>query len=400
MGPDRTDRAGTRGWFDHRPDRHHETMSRRSTTTRRTALKTIAGATVGGSLLTGAASARESGTAACANSVEIVASHDHDSGNHAFDLSATEIPAGWTRFELDNRTEHVHFAYLARLPQAAIDAAGDRDLLEFYVEQVTNPFQGLVDQILGKEPRHDPTLPEWFGQVAPSGGVGLTGSGVRSATTVDLDPGEYIVECYVKNEDNEFHSYLGMIDHLTVTEGDSSTTAPPASATLSLSTDGIGLDGTLGPGQRTVAVTFEDQQVYEHFVGHDVHLVRLDEGTTVDDVNGWMSWMAADGLMADGSEPVTFLGGADTILTPGLLDGTATATSYAHFDLSPGEYAWVAEVPDPQSKGLFETFTVTGRERGTASEAGSCAGTSNYDLGRSRMPDWLHEAFARLPRFD
>jgi hypothetical protein len=334
-------------------------MTRTNDTTRRTALKTIAGAAVGGSLLAGTAGARERGTAPCTNTVDILASHDRDSGGHAFDLSATEIPAGWRRFELENPTEHVHFAYLARLPRAALDAAGDRDLLEFYVERVTNPFQGLMDQMLGEEPRHDHTLPEWFGEVVPSGGFGLTRSGVRSATTVDLDPGEYIVECYVKNGDDEFHSYRGMIAHLTVTE-DQTGEAPVSTAELTVSTEGISFRGRLRPGQQTVAVTFEDQQVYEHFLGHDVHLVRLDGATTAEDVNGWTNWMSADGLVADGSEPGTFLGGADTILTPGLLDGTERAMSYVHLNLTAGEYAWVAEVPDPSAKGLLKTFTVTG----------------------------------------
>ena len=103
-----------------------------------------------------------------------------------------------------------------------------------------------------------------------------------------------------------------------------------------------------------------------------------------------------------GSEPVTFLGGADTILTPGLLDGTATATSYVHLDLTPGEYAWVAEVPDPSAKSLLETFSVPGRGRGSGRPArgGPCESPPGHGLGRSRMPDWLHEAFARLSAFD
>jgi len=34
------------------------------------------------------------------------------------------------------------------------------------------------------------------------------------------------------------------------------------------------------------------------------------------------------------------------------------SVAYFTVDLSPGNYAWVAEVPDPQGKGMLETFTV------------------------------------------
>ena len=119
------------------------------------------------------------------------------------------------------------------------------------------------------------------------------------------------------------------------------------------------------PGRHAVAVTFEDQSVYDNLVGHDTHLIRLDDATTAEDVNDWMNWMDAGGLASDGTEPGTFLGGVETILTPDLLAGTASETAYAHVTLKPGDYAWVAEVPDPRSKGLLTEFSVpAGRDRG------------------------------------
>ncbi len=70
--------------------------------------------------------------------------------------------------------------------------------------------------------------------------------------------------------------------------------------------------------------------------------------------------MTADGLVSDGTEPGPFLGGAETVLTPDLLDGEPV-TQYVHVDLHPGEYAWVAEVPDPVDKGLTAAFSVSAK---------------------------------------
>ncbi|SHF90524.1 hypothetical protein SAMN05443144_11518 [Fodinibius roseus] len=38
------------------------------------------------------------------------------------------------------------------------------------------------------------------------GGLGFTAAGTTSKTTVELQPGQCIVECYVKNEEEVFHS--------------------------------------------------------------------------------------------------------------------------------------------------------------------------------------------------
>lgn len=307
-----------------------------------------------------------------ANEIEIAAKHDDETGEHLFEFSTTEVPSGWTTITFDNQTDHTHFAYLARLPQDAIAAADAEgaDLLDFYVEHVTRPFQWFMDTM---DPEREPDpddlsdkytnldediiFPDWFGNVLPSGGAGFTSGDTTSMTTVDLEPGEYIVECYVKTADGEFHSYVGMIDLLTVTD-ERSGTEPEATLALSLSTAGIDVEETVQPGRHAVAVRIEDQQIYEHLLGHDVHLIRFDGPADAADVNDWINWMNPDGLVSDGTEPGTFLGGVQTIVTPELLEGGDAETAYVHVDLSPGAYAWVSEVPDSAEKGLLKPFVV------------------------------------------
>lgn len=303
------------------------------------------------------------------STLEITTVHDHDTGEHHFELSTQQVPSGWTTIALDNPTDHTHFAYLARVPQQAVDdaAAADVPLLDFYVETVTGPFQYYMDTLVpGKTPdpddlsdRYESFFPPWFGELQPSGGPGLTSAWTSSTTTVALEPGEYIVECYVKDANNDFHSYRGMIDHFTVTTAEADAPEPESTFDVSLWTPdngGIVMTNDVRPGRHVVAVHFEEQQIYDNLVGHDAHLIRLDDETDVCDVARWMNWADPDQLISDGDEPGTFLGGVQDIVTTDL-----PRTGYVHVNLKPGRYAWVAEVPDPDEKGLLKTFCVPSR---------------------------------------
>ena len=339
---------------------------------RRTVLRTTTATLFGGSLVTGTGGATcETGPGESRdrrNEVGIVAEHAHEAGEHRFELDTHEVASGWTTFAFDNRTDHVHFAYLPKLPrQALTDAEREgMDPLGFYVETVTRPFQFLWDsKVPGKEPDpdddtdvYDSLFPPWFEDVAFYGGPGLTSGHGRSTTTVDLDPGAYIVECYVKDDTGDFHSYLGMIDLISVTSEGSDAPMPDPTLDLSLSTDGIDAPAEVRPGRYDVGIEFENQRRYDTLVGHDLHLIRLEDGTDLDEVNGWMNWAATDQFVSDGDEPTTFLGGVSDIRTADL-----PRTGYLHATLKPGDYAWVAEVPDPASKGLLAEFSVP-RERG------------------------------------
>ncbi|MGB5304203.1 MAG: hypothetical protein WBP17_13740, partial [Gemmatimonadota bacterium] len=81
-------------------------------------------------------------------------------------------------------------------------------------------------------------------------------------------------------------------------------------------------------------------------LGNDVHVVRLDEGTDLDEVIAWMDWMNVDGLRAP--SPATFLGGVHEM--------PAGYTAFFTVDLEPGRYAWIAE--SGAARGMVEEFTV------------------------------------------
>lgn len=281
-------------------------------------------------------------------------------GPTSFALSAEEIPAGQTTLRLDNASDVIHFALVGKMP--SVD--GDQKTVEDSKADVVPVFQNIMDDINGRDPRFPEAgfeLPAWYGEVVYFGGPGLTSPGETSQVTLDLEPGTYVIECYVKMADGTFHSTGDMIEGLTVTPtsseaqsaraAEAADAAPTADAGVSISADGgIETNGTLTPGLRTVEVTFADQGAHEHFLGHDVHLVRLEDGADLAELGAWMSWADPGGLTEPAPSGVRFLGG-----TQEMPEGMS---AYVTVEFEAGDYAWIAEVPDPAGKDMLVEFTV------------------------------------------
>lgn len=274
--------------------------------------------------------------AAVRNVVDIVAT------NHTFD-APDEIPSGWTTFRFENNTAETHFALIDLLPEGrtAEDSA----------QEVAPVFQDAMDLINAGDPdagfAEFENLPEWSADIVYMGGPGFVAPGGTVETTVNLEPGTYAIECYVKTEDGVFHTTHGMITGLTVTEESSDAEEPDADVEVTVSSeDGFTIDGDLQSGEQTIAVHFEDQTVHGNVLGHDVHLARVDDTTDLDELAAWMNWIG--GL--EGDPPAEFVGGAH--------DMPAGNTAYFTVDLSPGEYVFIAEVDEPAEKNMLQPVTV------------------------------------------
>jgi hypothetical protein len=289
------------------------------------------------------------------------------------------IPAGWTTFRFTNASAMTHFALIERLP----DGIG----IARQQEEVAPVFQDGMNHLAAGDPEAAMeafgTLPEWFGQVVFLGGPGLLAPGRTADASVYLEPGTYLLECYVKTG-GVFHSYspdparFGMVHEFAVAGAPADTTAPRAALELTLSSErGIEMAGTPESGEHVVAVHFEDQTVHGNFVGHDVHLVRLADTTNLEPLAAWMDWTRPDGL--ETPAPVEFVGGINEM--------PAGSTGYFTIRLEPGHYAWIAEVPDPARKGMLKAFTVPAKtDEGT-------------DIGRDRHPPPI-EREAAVPATD
>ncbi len=302
------------------------------------------------------------------NTIEIMALHDHETNRHLFDMSTNEVSAGWTTFTFTNASDSDHFAVIYKLPDEAISAADEagEELLDHWYNSVTVPFQeeynhltdgavnyetfvnNLVTSISNKDP--------WFFEpgAPPYGGPGFTSAGLSSKTTVYLDPGSYVMECYVKDEDETFHSYIGMLEMLTVTGEESEERKPGSVTTVNISSDsGISVDGDLRTGDQTIEIYFEDQMSHEHLLGHNVQLVKLNDETNqnlMDDVAAWMDWRKPGSLVNRAPENAQLLGGA--------MEMTAGSRAFYNVNLRPGDYAWIAEVPNPEEKNMVYRFSI------------------------------------------
>lgn len=260
-----------------------------------------------------------------------------------------EIPSGWTTFRFRNLTPGIHFAILEKMP--IVD--GDQKTLADSQAEVVPVFQNLMDLIAGRPfsfPEAGLELPAWYGQVVFTGGPGLLSGGLTGETTVHLEPGTYVVECYVKSN-GVFHSVHGMITQIVVTDEPSRAREPRSNITVTISSaTGIDVAGRLRPGRNTIAVNFADQAVYSHFLGHDVHLVKIENDTDLNELTAWMNWSAPGEF--NSPAPYTFLGGVQ--------DMPAGSTGYFNVHLKRGIYAFIAEVPDPRGKDMLHISTSVG----------------------------------------
>ncbi|MBT8130932.1 MAG: hypothetical protein KJO35_01575 [Gammaproteobacteria bacterium] len=263
-----------------------------------------------------------------------------------------EVSAGWNTFRFSNNSNMVHFALLEKMP-AGIGLVEQQ-------EQVAPVFQQGMDLLnAGKQDeamKAFAKLPAWFADVKFFGGAGFVSAGKVAETTVYLEPGTYLIECYVKTG-GIFHSFnpapavYGMVAEFAVVPDDSQRTPPTADWTLTVSgVEGIRTGRQPRPGRQVVEVYFKNQQVHENFVGHDVHLLRLAADTDIASLVAWMDWRSPKGL--ETPAPAEFIGGVNEM--------AAGSRAYLHLDLKPGRYAWISEVPNAAGKKLLQEFSIPG----------------------------------------
>ncbi|HET8855032.1 MAG TPA: hypothetical protein VFM60_03815 [Salinimicrobium sp.] len=263
------------------------------------------------------------------------------------------IASGWTSFRYTNESTWEHFMLIDKLP-----VVEGKQIIYDDFEQVTLVFNDAMNLINKGQAEKGfaefSRLPSWFSKIIFSGGVGIISPGETAQTTVYVEPGTYLVECYVKTE-GIFHP---MKKQVIVKESAANEVPPTAQVNLNISKDG-GIEMKEEPvaGLQTIAVHFVDQGTHEHFLGHDVHLVKLEKDADLEALNSWMTWTTPEGLNTPA--PVRFLGGAQEM--------PAGKTAYITVNLEPGNYAWISEVPNPASKNMLKRFSVS---ESTDKEAG------------------------------
>ena len=144
-----------------------------------------------------------------------------------------EIASGWTTFRYMNQSNMTHFFTIGKMPVHN----GVQMTVENSKTEVVPVFRSIMDSLIsGGEPPYD-QLPEWSSKVRIVGGSGLIGPQKTAETTVKVDPGIYVIECYMKNPGGVFHSAAGMITGLVVTGDTIGATPPEATIKMTLSSE-------------------------------------------------------------------------------------------------------------------------------------------------------------------
>lgn len=233
------------------------------------------------------------------------------------------LDAGWVTFRFANLGDESHYAHAVRLDSG----------------QTVPAFVGAyAEAIRTAGPR--PT------GITRSGGPGGTLPGDTSSVTQALGPGRYVWICPIDDRDGTPHFSKGEAQPFVVRPAASDAGEPPvpeATQTIRLVDYAFVVDDPLPAGHHTIRVENEGPDP------HDMALVKLESGKTVDDVLSWLQ-------EGEGPPPFSPAGGV-AVLAPGM-------EAFFDTDLSPGDYVLVcfATAQDGRTHiehGMIQQFTVS-----------------------------------------
>lgn len=257
-------------------------------------------------------------------------------------MVADSIPSGWVNFKFTNTGHTEHFFLLNLLP--------DSITYEEYVTKVTEPFQTVFDSIRAGISQDDAvnllveSIPSWyFTDVKQMGGSGIVSKDDSVGVTINLPPGTYAMECYIK-EQGIFHTTLGMISKITVTNEISETLPPRSNFDITLSNLKIETQGALNRGKNICAIHFTEHP--DVGLGNDIHIIKLTDDTDIDSVTHWLNWMNITGLQSPA--PAQFCGGVQEM--------PIGSTAYFTVFLDSGDYAWISE--SSAARGMIKRFSI------------------------------------------
>lgn len=258
-----------------------------------------------------------------------------------------EIKSGWTTFHYLNKSQDPHFFILEKMPDTLGLYTYKKDLFPPFISAFEHFEKGEIEEGM----KEFEQIPQWFFEVELSGGVGLTSKNTTSKTTIFLDPGTYIMECYVRMPNGLGHVFMGMIKQLVVTDESNGYSPPEADLNINISSEnGILFNDSIKAGNYTLAASFEDQKQYEHLMGHDVNLVKIENERVIPELDNWLNIAEFTAFRTPEPEGVLFLGGVE--------DLPAGKTGYMEVTLEKGDYLLISEIPNAVERNMIKRFTV------------------------------------------
>ena len=246
--------------------------------------------------------------------VDVVEEGQH---GHIFQGPDT-IAGGWTTIRLVNHSFDVHQIQLIKLPEGLT-------------------AQGLVDAFLeGGDPAG----------IEPAGGPATIQPFASSTATMNLEPGDYALFCFVEGNDGLPHFAIGMWKALSVT-ADGGAPEPTADFTVDMSDTGFSIPVPITAGTQTVRVNNTGTQRLF------VDTLKLAPGATSLDFLGFF----APGAQPEGPPPGAPVGGIMAIAPGDHGYFTASFTPGNHFFLT-----FLEEAPSPGGPPfVVQEFTVAGQ---------------------------------------
>jgi hypothetical protein len=175
------------------------------------------------------------------------------------------------------------------------------------------------------------------------GGPSILEPNATEDVSLNLQPGNYLLGCFVSGADGVPHIMKGMSRAIQVAGSGTTSTPPTTAGTFTLQDFSFDMPDTLAAGLATYRVVNAGPQT------HELALLKLQPGTSASDVVAALDTPSAE-------PPFTSVGGMQA-LSPG-------GAGFVTLDLQPGSYAAICLVPDPASGvphihlGMVKLFTV------------------------------------------
>jgi len=239
-----------------------------------------------------------------------------DAKDYAFDAPAS-VPGGWVTVQFKNLGQEAHHVQFARLNDGTTPDAFDAAL-----KQDPGKAQALL------------TMAGGAAAVAPNG---------SAEVQLNLKAGQYVLLCFIPARDGQAHFLKGMARPITVT-APAAAPAPSTEGKITLKDFSFDLPATISAGKHAFQVDNAGPQ------DHEMAVVKLADGKTVADYVGFFAGRP------NGPPPGQNVGGMQGLAKDG--------SGVVDFDLAPGNYALVCQIPDPASRvahmqmGMAKSFTV------------------------------------------
>jgi uncharacterized cupredoxin-like copper-binding protein len=179
--------------------------------------------------------------------------------------------------------------------------------------------------------------------VSLAGGAGAIDPSGTSEVTLDLQPGTYVLACFIAGADGVPHLAKGMLKPLVVNAGNTGQAAPEVQGTFTARDFAFDMPETLPAGKATFKVVNNGPQF------HELNILKIAPGKAAEDVLIWAQ-------NPTGAPPFQAVGGMNGLGPDGV--------GYMTVDLQPGTYLAICNIPDPASGhshaelGMIRKFTV------------------------------------------